>query len=174
MLKKGLVFRYFYIANLILIFISIVYILSIFKYPFIGIGLEKSGVNWVINDVNKYGQGLLLGVRNGDRFVSINGLRPEVYETVQKWREVEKAATLEIINPNGFNLIKIPKPNFINIVLDELTMFLIGICFLVNGLISYYKKPYVQKVRAFILVDLFYWFSDNYSPSLKSSNNVVW
>ncbi|WP_036746288.1 ATP-binding protein [Paenibacillus sp. UNC451MF] len=75
-----------------------------FHYPYLGILLKQSADgDWIVRKLETDSASLKMNIRVGDVVTHVDGEPIDEHSTVQKWRSVEQATTLEL-NRNGETL----------------------------------------------------------------------
>lgn len=143
---KGLVLPF---ANVVFIVLSILYLIGIFNYPYMGLALENREGNWTVVYGDPYGEGTRLGIHEGDIILQIDGLSPENSPSVQQWKEAEGVATLTVISSQGEQeFIHVAKYPYITTLSHELPMIAVGLCFWLIGLYAVFRHPLLGQARA--------------------------
>lgn len=143
---KGLALPF---ANAVFIVLSVLYLIGIFNYPYMGLALENKEGNWTVVYGDPYGEGTRLGIHEGDIILEIDGLAPENSTSVQQWKEVEGVSTLTVVRSQGEpEVIRIAKYPYITTLSRELPMIAVGLCFWLIGLYAVFKRPLLEQARA--------------------------
>lgn len=150
MLEKVFRRRAYYIASAAFFLLTLIYFVSLFNHPYIGIWLEDSKGRWTVHDSDPHGEAYDLGIRIGDVILKVDGREPADYPLVQKRKLVEGANTLEFLQPGSGTPkdVAIPKPKFLVTFLREAPMTLMGVLFWLLGLITWIKRPFLVQARA--------------------------
>jgi len=138
------------VANAVFIILSLVYLVSVFNQPYMGLAVEKNEGNWTVIYSDPHGEGTRLGIRQGDIVMQINGMSPEACSSVQRWGEVEGVSTL-VIKSSGMvepQVIQVTVHPYIRTLTSELPLIVVGLCFWLFGLYAVVKRPLLRQAQA--------------------------
>lgn len=139
----------YYIASAAFVLLWIVYFIASIHQPFVGLGLEMVGEQWMVTSSNPNGEGYHAGIRVGDLILKINDQDSGKYRFVQKWGEAEGASTIEVQKSDQptNSIMKIPESTVLLRSFSEIPMVVLGFSFWILGFITWYKRSFLLQAR---------------------------
>jgi len=125
-----------------------------FRYPYLGINLEKNQRNeWVIESLDKESGAYQLDVQVGDVVRSVEGEDPERHFTVRKWNVLEQASSFEIVR-NGER--KVITTGHVNNSRELFTLLFMGeLVAIGTALVIYFKIRHSRSATLLSILFLF-------------------
>src|SRR5689334_21188600 len=85
-------------GTLIILFVVIQswFTFTIFRYPYLGINLEKSQGQWIVSSLDDASGSHQLDIKLGDVITSVDGRSPDDHMAVARWWVIEQADYFEV------------------------------------------------------------------------------